>query len=98
MKRREETENTLRATNFGSSLDKLEGGDLERGYFDAGPKGNYESSLEHPDNDGALFPVSRGGTRHAGHIEPDGYYKMHGTLDQWGFVRRPNYKTDVERN
>ncbi len=37
-------------------------------------------------------------TRHAGHIEEAGYTGSHGSQGEYGFVRRPLYKSDVERN
>jgi len=39
-----------------------------------------------------------GGTLHAGMIEPDGFRRKHGDIGEFGFVRRPLHKTDVERN
>ena len=102
MAERDEIKNTIDGTNFGSSLKDLEYGDLSEGCWSAGPEGNYEGSLDSDrglvcGKDGSFKTVSRG-TRHAGHLEADGYYEKHGDLDQWGFVRRPCYDTDVERN
>ena len=84
---RPDQQNTIGDTQFGTSLKDLEGGDLDRGYFDAGPEGpSYEG-----------YPFI-----HAGYIEPDDYRETH-MFDDWsprtdaGFVRRPMNKSDVER-
>ncbi len=101
MKDRPEINATLGDTKFGSSLKSLEDGDLHRGYFDAGPEGNYEGSLD-PDTfytfkDDKMIE-HHAGTKHAGMIEADGYRETHGELDEYGFVRRPTRGGDVERN
>ena len=91
-------DNTLGDTQFGTSLKDTKDGDLERGYSDAGPEGNYEGSLDPTvtyDFDDGKMERLEGGTLHPGHIEPDMYRARHGN---YGFVRRPNDRSDVERN
>ncbi len=87
--------NTVGNTQFGSSLKDLEDGDLARGYFNAAPKGNYEASLMDRDED---MWGDYGGTLHPGQLEADGYREKHGTDDEYGFVRRPRHRTDIERS
>ena len=76
--------------------------DMERGFTDAAPSGDYEGELGDDyryvqDKDGN-FVQEKVGTLHAGQIEPDGWQKEHAPQDMYGFVRRPTHKTDVERN
>ncbi len=92
-------QNTLRG--FAAGGVEVRDGDYDRGYHDAAPVGNYEASL----GDDVGYDFSDGkmterkvGTMHAGQIEDDGYRAQHGDMDQFGFVRRPTHKTDVERN
>ena len=96
-------QNTLGGTEFGSSLKDLKDGDLGRGYFNAEPEGNYEGSLDPSivyDCSGPGLECERleGGTLHDGFIEPDMNRARHGDLDEYGFLRRPENKSDVERN
>ncbi len=94
--------NTLGDTKFGTSLrPDVKSGDLSDGYFNASPDGNYEGSLDSDtyweiDDDGNMKEFSAG-TRHAGHIEADGFRSPHGNNDEYGFVRRPLHGSDVER-
>ena len=101
MKEKSEINATVGDTEFGTSLKDLEEGDLSRGYFAAGPEGNYEGSLDgdtyYTFDDGKMTEHHMG-TKHAGHIEPDGYRETHGEHDEYGFVRRPTNGNDVERN
>ncbi len=101
MARNRDIANTVGDTQFGSSLDDLAKGDLERGYFDAGPRGNYEGSLDptvtYDYSDDGMERVE-GGTLHAGMIEPDMFKATHGSKSEYGFVRRPERGSDVERN
>lgn len=92
-----------------SHLDDMSGDDWDC-CFDAAPPGNYEGSLanvgRHLDPGrgisslGGSFPLMGDGegTLHAGHLEPDGFERTHGKYDEYGFVRRPRYGSDVERN
>ena len=66
----EEIKRTLGDTKFGSSLDGLSDGDLDRGYSD-------EMKKQDTPDMGISFDVS--------HQEP-------------GFLHRPLWKADVERN
>lgn len=101
MTERHDISKTLDGTAFGSSLKDLEAGDLTRGYSDGMAEGNYEGSLD-PDISCVFtdsgFEEIRGGTKHAGHIEPDNNRARHGDLDEYGFLRRPEHGSDVERN
>lgn len=101
MARDTDIQNTLKGTDLGGSEGEASPADLDRGYFDAGPKGNYEGTLDptkYIDTDGKEFKIVEGGTLHAGQIEPDMYLPEHGDEGQFGFVRRPVRDTDVERN
>ncbi|MGE0706095.1 MAG: hypothetical protein AB7I50_23335 [Vicinamibacterales bacterium] len=85
--------------DFGSSLKGFGDADLERGYADARPRGNYEGSLDPTvvydvGEDGQLIR-EEGGTLHPGQIEPDGFFEH---PPYHGFVRRPVRRNDVERN
>lgn len=72
-------------------------GDLESGRFNAAPEGNYEGGLYDNKEDGLNLPgIPRHGTRHAGFLEADGFYESHGNENEYGFLRRPSYKSDVE--
>lgn len=103
MAERREIKATLGDASLGH-LDDMADGDYSRGYFDAGPEGNYEGSLsadcyyEFPE-DGPMVKHCAG-TKHQGMIEPDGYRASHpGDLPgEYGFVRRPVRRSDVERN
>lgn len=78
--------NTIGNTQFGSSLKDLEDGDLERGYFDASPESpGYEEN------------VPAGPVRHPEHIDSDQFQGEHGMHGEYGFVRRPLYRSDVDR-
>ena len=83
--------------DFGSSLKEFSDRDLERGYADATPKGNYEGALDpsvvYEFEDGDFVRVE-GGTLQPGNIEPDGINKH----SNGGFLRRPFNRTDVERS
>lgn len=69
------------------------------GRWDAGPEGNYEGGLRDNKEDGLSLPgTPRFGTRHAGFIEADGFHREHGNENEYGFVRRPTYKSDIEPN
>ena len=77
--------------------------DCERGYSDGSPRGNYEGSLDTRkdwgwDAGSEAFVERSAGTLHAGQIEADGFRRTHGEMDEYGFVRRPTYKIDVERS
>ncbi len=102
MKDDAETKATLGDADLGYLNDDVQDGDLSRGHYDAAPRGNYEGSLEPPmqiyDFDSGEVVEKHRGTRHAGHIEPDGFERTHGDQDQYGFVRRPTHRSDVERN
>lgn len=78
--------NTVDGTQFGSSLKDLADGDLSRGYFTQGFDDEYEEG------------VPAGPIRHPGHIESERYRETHGLNEEYGFVRRPTYRSDVERN
>lgn len=98
---RKDIRNTLGDADLGYLDGDVADGDLGRGYYDAGPRGNYEGSLDPTvthwlTEDG--IERREGGTLHPGQIEPDGYYPTHGDLDQYGFVRRPRGRTDVEHH
>ena len=101
MKDRSEINRSIGGTKCGSSLKDLDEGDLGRGYYDAAPEGNYEGSLDGDTyfemKDDKLIERHMG-TKHAGHIEPDGYRGSHGEHAEYGFVRRPTRGGDVERN
>lgn len=91
---------TLGGTPIGGGRDDMESGDYSRGYYDAAPVGNYEGSLS-PDvsydfRDGKMIERKLG-TLHPGMIEADGFVRTHGDMDEWGFVRRPTRRSDVER-
>lgn len=97
-----DTRNTLGDADLGYLEGDVASGDLGRGFYDAAPRGNYEGSLEPPvpvyDFETGRVEERHEGTLHAGQIEPDGFVRNHGDMDQYGFVRRPYWKTDVERN
>jgi hypothetical protein len=100
-KERAEIRKTLGDADLGY-LDDVQEGDISRGYFAAAPEGNYEGSLDGDtyiefDDDGKMTE-HEAGTMHAGQLEADGYRGTHGNLGEYGFVRRPLHKTDVERN
>ena len=101
MAEKPEIANTLDGTSFGTSLKDVKDGDLSDGFFNAAPVDNYEGSLD-PDmyyefDDDGHMTEHRAGTLHAGHIEADGFRATHGDNDEYGFVRRPLNKSDVER-
>lgn len=104
MARDRDIQRTIGNTEFGGSLDDESDTDLERGYSDAMPASTYEGSLDptvtydYGDFDEPPVRVE-GGTRHAGFLEPDDAPRRHhGDMGQFGFVRRPERKSDVERN
>ena len=103
MAENKEITNTLDDTDFGTSLTPdVKDGDLSDGFFNAAPDDNYEGSLDSDkywelDGDGNMNEFSAG-TKHAGHIEADGFRATHGDNDEHGFVRRPLRKYDVERH
>ena len=84
MAERDSIQNTLGGTQFGSSLKDLADGDLSRGYFDASPEGSegYMAGEVHVIDD----------------LEGEGFRRTHGRFDEYGFIRRPSYRGDVERN
>lgn len=97
----------IKNTLAGSSdLEKSRGDasqdDLERGYYDGAPKGDYEAGLETRTdglNMGMYSFETKRATRHAGFIEADSTFKpKHGEDDEYGFVRRPTHKSDLEPN
>lgn len=97
-----EIKNTLgKDRRFGKGYDDVGAADLERGYFDAAPEGNYEGSLAPAqtvyDFETGEVTEKHVGTMHPGKLEPDGFVRTHGDQDQYGFVRRPMYRSDVER-
>lgn len=62
--------------------DSLKDGDIERGFAEADPPTSPED------------PLSFLG----GPPQDSGFKKNHGYDDEYGFIRRPMYKSDVERN
>ena len=87
MAERNEIQNTLQSTQFGSSLKDLSDGDLSRGYFDASPGTELHT----------MGPVDRESTPFED-LEPVPFEPTHGRYDQYGFIRRPLYRGDVKRN
>lgn len=61
--------------------------DIERGYSDAFPTTHYDGNPN--DDEMADWPMSMD------MAEPR---KTHGMQDEYGFVKRPCWRTDVERN
>ncbi len=100
MAKRPEIHRSLGDASVGHLKD-MEAGDFDRGYFDAAPEGNYEGSLSSDcyydlTEDGVERRCA--GTKHPGMIEADGFRRTHGEDDEYGFVRRPMHRHDVERN
>ena len=94
--------NTMHGTDLGSSVSGFSEADLARGFCDAGPRGNYEGSLDPTvtydyDEHGDMIRLE-GGTKHPGMLEPDMFKETHGALKEYGLVRRPERRSDVERN
>lgn len=84
------------------SRDGVDADCLADGFTDASPTGNYEGSLEPPVerydfDEGKMETVPHPGTQWPGDLEPDGFEARHGELDQYGFLRRPMHRSDVER-
>ena len=94
--------NTLRGADLGKSAGDAKNDDLERGYYDAAPGDSYEGSLEPGmpvyDIDSGKVIEKHRGTMRPGSVEPDSdFERRHGQMDEYGFVRRPTYRGDVER-
>ena len=91
--------NTMRGTEPGGSACGMSQADLERGYCDATPRGNFEGSLDPSvvyvaDGDEPFgYERLEAGTLHPGQIEPDGV-NVH---ENGGFLRRPEGRSDIER-
>ncbi len=86
MAERSEIQNTLGGTQFGTALKDLADGDLSRGYFDASPlPQNTEGYMA-----GEVHVIDD--------LEGEGFRRTHGRYDEYGFVRRPTSRGDVERN
>lgn len=74
--------------------------DLGRGIDTAAnAAGSYEGSLEDRDQDCPTTPIDFcppiTGTTHEGQLEADGHKPEH---EVGGFLRRPRYRSDVERH
>jgi len=82
---KDEFENTLGDTDFGTSLKDLSDGDLKEGYFDAFPDGNYERFSEGREDNPFSF-------------DDRDHQKSHGRTNEHGFVQRPGWKGSVDRN
>lgn len=95
-----DTKNALAgATDLEKSRGDASQDDLDRGYYNGAPEGNYEGGLRDNAEDGLNLPgYPRQGTRHAGYIQPDGFNATHGNEGEYGFLRRPSYKSDIEPN
>lgn len=103
MTNRPENRRTINGADLSYMSDDVHRGDLDRGYFDAAPNTTYgdraPSSGRSADDGMTIFPGDdQGPTRHSDMIEDDGFHRTHGSMEQYGFVRRPGYKTDIERN
>lgn len=85
MAERNDIQNTVGDTQFGSSLKDCEDGDLSRGYCTAGFDERYEEDMP------------AGPVRIPGQMSSESYREEHGMHDEYGFVRRPNFRSDVER-
>ena len=76
--------------------------ELDRGTVEATPSGDYEGELGDDrmweQNADGEFVERKVGTLHQGQIEADGWQKNHAPQDEYGFVRRPTRRYDVERN
>lgn len=75
--------------------------DLARGFCDASPTGRYEGdpTTEWEMQGDEFVEVERyRAPAEAGQIEATGTFESrHGDAGQYGFVRRPVYRTDIER-
>lgn len=103
MAERGDVRNTLAGADVRNSTKDLKDGDLGRGFFDPAPTDSYEGSLDMPMTEfdmktGEMREVHRGTIR-PGQMEAESDFKRtHGMMDEYGFVRRPCCKGDVERN
>lgn len=87
MAENDDIKNTLRGSlPLGDTVKDLASGDLSRGYFTQGFDDEFEEGQP------------AGPVRHQGHIENERFREDHGEHDEYGFVRRPLYRSDIERN
>lgn len=90
--------NTLRGATGLAATDA----EMERGWKDDVPTDSYEGSLDRPmphyDMVSGEFTERHAGIEWAGELEPGSdYRRRHGMDDEYGFVRRPMHRTDIER-
>jgi len=94
--------NDMRNTVRGQKGLAVSAADMERGWIDETPKDSYEGSLTPPrldwDADTGDFAERHQGIQWEGELESGSDFdRRHGMQDEYGFVRRPKHKTDVER-
>lgn len=101
---RPENRRTINGADLDYMHDDVKRGDLDRGFFDAGPDTKYgdrpPGGSEGGEGNGTMPMLYGGGygvTRRQGMIEDEGFHETHGDHSEHGFVRRPTYRSDIER-